>query len=174
MSLMRLRGLAPAFALVVTGLLVAGCGSGSGSDVTLKAQKALEPYVQAVRQAAADKDYPALKRAVRALKHEVTVEQDGISASRQADIDDAADAVLTAASPSPSASPSDSPTQTQSPSQTPTTPPATVTITPTHTVTAPASTPPPTPSDSISIGTSGDGDGSGDGGSGGDGGGGGQ
>jgi hypothetical protein len=167
MPLVRLRALAPAFALVVTGLLVAGCGSGSGSDVTLKAQKALEPYVQAVRQAAADKDYPALKRAVHALKQEVTVEQDGISASRQADIDDAADAVLAAASPSPSPSPTTSPTQTQTPTQTPTTPPATVTITPTHTVTAPPSTPATTPTDTISVGTSGDGgsgDGSGDGG----------
>lgn len=166
MSLLRLRRLAPVLALAVTGVLVAGCGSGSSSDVTLKAQKALEPYVQAMRTAAAAKNYPALKVAVRALKREVRIQQDGISASRQAEIDDAADAVLTAASPSPSATPTNSPTQTQSPTQTPTTPPPTVTITPTHTVTTPPSAPPTTPSDSISVGTSGDGGGGGNNGGG--------
>jgi hypothetical protein len=165
MSLLRLRRLAPVLALAVTGVLVAGCGSGSSSDVTLKAQKALEPYVQAMRTAAAAKNYPALKLAVRALKNEVTVQQDGISASRQAEIDDAADAVLTAASPSPSASPSTSPTPTESPTQTPTTPPATVTITPTQTVTAPppTTTPPTTPSSSAGDDSSGSGDGGGSG-----------
>jgi hypothetical protein len=146
---------------VLAAFLLSGCGSGSSSQVTLKAQHALEPYVQAMRTAAAAKNYPALKQAVRALKQEVTVQQDGISPSRQAEIDDAADAVLVAASPGPSASPSNTPTQTQSPTQTPTTPPATVTITPTKTVTAPppTTTPPTTPSSSDDAGGGGGGGG---------------
>jgi septum formation inhibitor MinC len=136
--------------LVLAAMLAAGCGSGSSgsSDVTLKAQRALVPYVEAVRQAAANQDYAALKRAVRALKHEVEVEQNGISTSRQAQIDNAADAVLTAASPSPTQSPSQTPTTTQTPTQSVTpTPSVTVTVTPTHTVTAPPTTPATTPTE---------------------------
>jgi hypothetical protein len=162
-----IRPLAPV--LVLGTLLAAGCGSGSSgsSDVSASAERALIPYVQAVRQAAANHDYTALKRAVRALKHEVEVEQNGISNSRQAQIDNAADAVLIAASPSPTKSASQTPTPTQTPTETPT-PSVTVTFTPTHTVTAPPpSTPATTPTATISAGSSdGNGDGNGNGGGG--------
>jgi hypothetical protein len=147
--------------LLASGLVVAGCGSGSSGSgaVTAKAQAALEPYLEAVREAAAGGNRDAVQRAVQQLKHEVQVERKGISASRQAAIDNAADAVLNdiEASPSPTPTPSDTDTNSAPPSTPATTPPATVTITPTPTVTV---SPPPvstlSPSDTASSSGKGD------------------
>jgi hypothetical protein len=151
--------------LLASGLLVAGCSSGSSGSgaVSAKAQAALEPYLDAVREAAAGGNRDAVQKAVQQLKHEVQVERKGISASRQAAIDNAADAVLHDIEASPSPTPTLTPTDTNSgsPSTPPSTPPATVTITPSPTVTV---SPPPvstlSPSDTASSsGQGGDGDG---------------
>jgi hypothetical protein len=128
-----LKPLAPA--VLAASLVLAGCGSGSSGSggVSAKAQAALQPYLEAVRQAAATGNRDAVAQAVRQLKHEVQVESGAISTSRQAAIDNAADAVLNDIhSQSPSPTPTPTPTETTAP---PSTPPATVTITPPATVT---------------------------------------
>jgi hypothetical protein len=148
--------------LLASGLAVAGCGSGSSGSgaVSAKAQAALEPYLEGVREAAAGGNRDSVEQAVKQLKHEVQVERKGISASRQAAIDNAADAVLNDIQASPSPTPSITPSDTNSgsPSTPPTTPPATVTITPTPTVTV---SPPPvtsaSPSDTASSSSEGHG-----------------
>jgi hypothetical protein len=129
-----LRPFAPA--VLAASLLLAGCGSGSSGSgaVSAKAQTALQPFLEAVRQAAASGNRNSVAQAVRQLKHEVQVERSGISASRQAAIDNAADAVLNDIhSQPPSTTPTPSPTETTPPPAS--TPPATVTITPPATVT---------------------------------------
>jgi hypothetical protein len=139
-----LRRLAPA--VVAAGVLLTGCSGTSGSTHVSASAKRLEPYLVAVRQAAASGDYASLKLAVRRLKHEVGLEP-GISTSQQAEIDNAADAVLSDVTPSASATPTPSTTVTTPP---PSTPPATVTVTPPATVTV---TPPPATSASPSTST---------------------
>jgi hypothetical protein len=129
-----LKPLAPA--VLAASLVLAGCGSGSSgsSAVSAKAEAALQPFLEAVRQAAASGNRDLVAQAVRQLKHEVQVERSGISASRQAAIDNAADAVLNDIhSQPPSTTPTPSPTETTPPPAS--TPPATVTITPPATVT---------------------------------------
>jgi septum formation inhibitor MinC len=129
-----LKPLAPA--VLAASLVLAGCGSGSSGSgaVSAKAQTALQPFLEAVRQAAASGNRNSVAQAVRQLKHEVQVERSGISASRQAAIDNAADAVLNDIhSQPPSTTPTPSPTETTPPPAS--TPPATVTITPPATVT---------------------------------------
>jgi septum formation inhibitor MinC len=129
-----LKPLAPA--VLAASLVLAGCGSGSSGSgaVSAKAQTALQPFLEAVRQAAASGNRDSVAQAVRQLKHEVQVERSGISASRQAAIDNAADAVLNDIhSQPPSTTPTPSPTETTPPPAS--TPPATVTITPPATVT---------------------------------------
>jgi hypothetical protein len=151
-----LKLLAPA--AVAASLVLAGCGSGSSGSgaVSGKAQTALQPFLEAVRQAAASGNRDAVVQAVGQLKHEVQLERSGISASRQAAIDNAADAVLNDIHSQPSST-SATPTHTETTPPPPSTPPATVTITPPATVTV---SPPVTslsPSDTSS--SSGEGDG---------------
>jgi septum formation inhibitor MinC len=151
-----LKPLAPA--VLAASLVLAGCGSGSSGSgaVSAKAQTALQPFLEAVRQAAASGNRNSVAQAVRQLKHEVQVERSGISASRQAAIDNAADAVLNDIhSQSPSTSPT--PTQTETTPPPPTTPPATVTITPPATVTVSPPVTSVSPSDTST--SSGEGDG---------------
>jgi hypothetical protein len=131
-----LKPLAPV--VLAATMVLAGCGSGSNgtAGVSAKAQAALEPFIEAVRQAAATGNRDTVAQAVRQLKHEVQVESSGISASRQAAIDNAADAVLNDVHSKPPSSPPATPTQTETTPPPPaTTPPATVTITPPATVT---------------------------------------
>jgi hypothetical protein len=152
-----LTPLAPA--VLAASLVLAGCGSGSSGSgaVSSKAQAALQPYLEAVRQAAASGNRDSVAQAVRQLKHEVQVERSGISASRQAAIDNAADAVLNDIhSQSPSASPT--PTQTQTTPPPPvSTPPTTVTITPPATVTVSPPVTSVSPSDTSTPSGQGDG-----------------
>jgi hypothetical protein len=152
-----MRLLTPLVPAVLAAGLLTGCGSGSGGSdaVSAHAQAALEPYVEAVRQAAATGNRDSVELAVRRLKHEVRVERSGISAARQAAIDNAADAVLNAVhSKPPSAPPTTAtPTETTPP---PTTPPATVTITPTPTVTVSPPVTSVSPSDTASTSDEGD------------------
>jgi hypothetical protein len=152
-----LKPLAPA--VLAASLVLAGCGSGSSgsSAVSAKAEAALQPFLEAVRQAAASGNRDLVAQAVRQLKHEVQVERSGISASRQAAIDNAADAVLNDIHSQP-LSTSATPTQTQTtPPPPPTTPPATVTITPPATVTVSPPVTSVSPSDTST--SSGEGDG---------------
>jgi hypothetical protein len=151
-----LKPLAPA--VLAASLVLVGCGSGSSGSgaVSAKAEAALQPFLEAVRQAAASGNRDLVAQAVRQLKHEVQVERSGISASRQAAIDNAADAVLNDIhSQSPSTSPT--PTQTETTPPPPTTPPATVTITPPATVTVSPPVTSVSPSDTST--SSGEGDG---------------
>jgi hypothetical protein len=152
-----LKPLAPA--VLAASLVLAGCGSGSSgsSAVSAKAEAALQPFLEAVRQAAASGNRDLVAQAVRQLKHEVQVERSGISASRQAAIDNAADAVLNDIHSQPPST-SATPTQTQTtPPPPPTTPPATVTITPPATVTVSPPVTSVSPSDTST--SSGEGDG---------------
>jgi hypothetical protein len=151
-----LKSLAPA--VLAASLVLAGCGSGSSgsSAVSAKAQAALQPYLEAVRQAASTGNRDAVAKAVRQLKHEVQVEHSGISASRQAAIDNAADAVLNDVHSQSPSTPPTTPSATQTTAPPPSTPPATVTITPPATVTV---SPPVTslsPSDTASSSGQGD------------------
>jgi hypothetical protein len=145
--------------VLAASLLLAGCGSGSSGSgaVSAKAEAALQPFLEAVRQAAASGNRDTVAQAVRQLKHEVQVERSGISASRQAAIDNAADAVLNDIH-SQSPSPPPSPTQTETtPPPPPSTPPATVTITPPATVTVSPPVTSLTPSDTSTASGEGDG-----------------
>jgi hypothetical protein len=153
-----LKPLAPV--VLAASLVLAGCGSGSNgtTGVSAKAQAALEPFLEAVRQAAASGNRDTVAQAVRQLKHEVQVERSGISASRQAAIDNAADAVLNDVHSKPPSSPSATPSQTETtPPPPPSTPPATVTITPPATVTVSPPVTSVSPSDTSTSSGQGDG-----------------
>jgi hypothetical protein len=133
----RLAAVAAAVALVLTGC--ASNGNGGGAKISAAAAAALAPYIQAVRTAATAKHPGPMDSAISQLRNEVTILQQAgkLSASRAANIDNAADALLTdfkAGLPTPSATPS---TATPTPSSaTPTpTPTVTVTVTPTTSTT---------------------------------------
>jgi hypothetical protein len=127
-------------------LVLSGCSSGSPGDITPAAAKVLRPAVEAVRQAVASHSYSTLRSAVHNLLQLVDQEQQsgGVSPSRATAMEDAAQILLTDASPSPSPTPV--PTTT-SPTPTPTT----TSPTPSQTTTPPpvvTTTPPPPPSSS--------------------------
>jgi hypothetical protein len=153
-----LKPLAPA--VLAASLVLTGCGSGSSGSggVSAKAQAALQPFLEAVRQAAASGNRDTVAQAVRQLKHEVQVERSSISASRQAAIDNAADAVLNDIHSKPPSAPPTTPSQTETTTPPPvSTPPATVTISPPATVTVSPPVTSVSPSDTSS--SSGEGDG---------------
>jgi hypothetical protein len=131
-----MRRFAAGAVLLVAAIAAPGCTSGNPGDISRTAAKTLQQDVQHVREVAAGGSYAELRAAVAALKAQVEqFQQDGqVSASRAVAIEDAADALLQAASPSPSPTPS--PTTT-SPTPTPTTTSPTPTPSPTTT------TPPP-------------------------------
>lgn len=118
---------AAAFGLAVA---TAGCTSQPG-ELSAAAQRVLVPKVQQVRDAAATGSYAELQRVVTQLKQLVARELSAgqVSNSRAQAIDDAADELLTAATPS--ATPT-----TQSPTPTPTT--SSATPTPTQTTPSPS------------------------------------
>jgi hypothetical protein len=135
---------------VVTG--AAACSGGQPGAINAAGTQALAPQVRAVRDAAASGKYNDLRRQVNELLTLVDQQQaaGNVTARRATAIADAADVLLTDASPSPKPTPSsttvspvpttESPTPTpttQSPTPTPvqTTPPPPTTLSPTPTTT---------------------------------------
>ncbi len=149
-----------ALALGAIGVTVAACSSSGGLTT---AQRQLEAATQQVRSTAANGSYSELKSAVAQLKRIVASEEASgdLGAAEASQIENDAQAVLTAASPKPtlpstSSSPVTIPPTTQappptsaSPTQTPTTPSETPT-TPSQTPTTSTATTSATSSDTAS------------------------
>ena len=132
---------------------LAACSSQPG-DLSASAQRVLVPKAQAVRDAAASGSYSRLTSAVHSLERLVDSEQrkGQVSDTRAAAIKDAADSLLTDASPSPTPTvtpSSPSPTQTapsSTPSETPTSQSPSSSVSPTPTSSSPS------PGTTISVG----------------------